>query len=196
VICISTWPRKSSLLYRLDCFVNGMLCPVGRLHNRLLLHGPTQFQCRSSSVVRACFPKRSCSQSLIRLAVRFTFCNEDSGCKSQSTWRNESVSPNVRRVFRPQCAVLVMEQTSEHVFAEVDVSRVATSRLCSLTPFFCTHLDGCLLYESMSLCCCTTLSDRVHKEEGTVHACAVVTISNAFLFRPVDSDISCSSEVI
>jgi hypothetical protein len=174
-----------------------MLCPIGRLRNRRLLHGPTQFQCRSWSMMRACFPNRGCRQSLIRLAVRFTFCKEDSGCKFHSTWRNGSVSPNVRRVFRPQRAFSITSQTFEHALAEVDIS-------CVARVVFVGALDSSVYHTrhvcSLDLSLCVTalyhLTSCISRERETAHTRAVATISNAFLFRPVDSDISCSSEVI
>jgi hypothetical protein len=173
-----------------------MLCTIGRLRNRRLLHSPTQFQCRSSTMMRACFPKRGCRQSLIRLGVRFTFCKEDSGCKFQCTWRNGSVSPNVRRVFRPQRAFSITAGNFEHAFAEVDVSRVArVVSVGSLDSFVYHTRDVCSLDLSLCAAALYRLISCPSRERETAHTHAIMMISNAFLFRPVDSD-TCSSEVI
>jgi hypothetical protein len=147
-----------------------MLCPIGRLRNRRLPHGPTQFQCRSSSMMRACFPKRCCRQSLIRLAIRFTFCNEDSGCKFQSTWRNGSVSPNARRVFRPQRAFAITPQTFEHALAEVDVSRVARVVFVgSLNPSVYHTSDACSLDLSLCVAALYYLMSCISRERDSVY---------------------------
>jgi hypothetical protein len=173
-----------------------MLCPIGRLRNRRLLHCPTQFQCRSSSIMRACFPKRGCRESLIRLAVKFTFCKENSGCKFQSTWRNGSVSPNARRVFRPQRAFSITPQTFEHALTEVDVSRVARVVFVgSLNSSVYHTRDVCSLHLSLCVAALYHPMSGISRERQRIPA-HLRPISNAFLFRPVNSDISCSSEVI
>ena len=145
-----------------------MLCPLGRLRNRRLLHGPTRFQCRSPTIMRACFPERGRRQSLIGLMVRFTFCKENSGCRSQSTWKSWSVSSNVQRVFRPQRAF----HHEVDIWARTCRGRCFACRTSSgfvlvrSLPSFCTHLNRCLLYRLVSSVLRHDVNRNAAQEEG------------------------------
>lgn len=169
-MCCSRWPRTSSLLYRLDCFVVGMLCPLGRLRNRRLLHGPTQFQCRSWSIEGCCFEERGRRQSLIGLVARFTFYKEDSGCRSQ-----KHVEELKRLVKRPKSLSAATSFPSRTGLLSTHLPR-STFRV---SHEFClsslSHPSSIVLvYMSIDVCpvdlflSCDTMSSRwLHKQKGT-----------------------------